>query len=263
MPTTYDEINLEGMDIDEVPWSGSRLRVSFGHGYGAFAKTGNAAGLHRWKISSGGVLPDRTTDDCLPFPGPQSRFDYYYEFFKDHTTGAEEIFVIEWRGKKYHACFVSNEINFERLTDDLYDGGVEVVQRRVVGFGYNSDGSIDSTPPSVPVLTTLTVLDAFSINVTWTASTDPPGQVYTLAGYNVRIDSTTVIDAGNVLSFTYSFFGPGTVHQFEVQSYDGGGNLSAWSNALSGTTSSSTSSLISDDDLVFLTDFDGTGLIDG
>jgi hypothetical protein len=67
MPSTYNEISLAGMNIDNVDWTGSRLRVSFGHGYGAFALTGNAAGLHKWKISDGGVLPDRTTADCLPF----------------------------------------------------------------------------------------------------------------------------------------------------------------------------------------------------
>jgi hypothetical protein len=261
MPT-YDEINLTGMDIDNVDWGGSRLQVSFGHGYGAFALTGNPAGLHHWKISDSGVLPDRAGTDYGPI-GSQSRFDYYYEFFKSHTTGAEEIFIIAWRGKKYHACFTDAKQSYERFTEDLFSGGVDIEQRRVAGFVYNADGSIDSTPPSVPVLTTLTVIDAFSINVTWTASTDPPGQVYTLAGYDVRIDGTTIIDAGNVLSFTYGFFSPATLHQFEVRSYDGGDNRSAWSNALSGTTSSSTSSLIDDDDGEFLTDFDGTGLIDG
>lgn len=144
MPT-YDEIDLTGMNIDEVSWSGSRLRVNFGHGYGAFSVTGNAPGLHRWKISSGGVLPDRDGTDYGPIDGV-SRFDYYYEFFKDHTTGAEEIFLMTWRGRQYHACFVDSSQSYEVFTSDLYDGGVEIQQRKVAGFVYNADGSV---PPDV------------------------------------------------------------------------------------------------------------------
>lgn len=173
MPT-YDEINLTGMDIDNVDWGGSRLRVSFGHGYGAFALTGNAAGLHRWKISSGGVLPDRDEADYLPIDGV-SRFDYYYNFFKDHTTGAEEIFIVTWRGKSYHACFVEASQSYERFTDDLFNGGVEIMQRRVQGVTYLDDGSldIDLIPPSVPTGLRIVDSDDTSITVAWDASTDP------------------------------------------------------------------------------------------
>jgi hypothetical protein len=170
MPT-YDEINLTGMQIDSVDWAGSVLRANFGHGYGAFARTGNAAGLHYWKLSDGGVLPDRTTADCLPISG-QSRFDYYYEFFKSHTTGTEEIFIIQWRGKKYHACFVDPKQSFERFTEDLFSGGVDIRQRRVAGFLYSSDGSIDSTPPSVPEDLAVSDTSESSITLIWSASTD-------------------------------------------------------------------------------------------
>jgi hypothetical protein len=260
----YDEISLEGMDIDEVGWTGSRLRVSFGHGYGAFALTGNAAGLHRWKISSGGLLPDRDGADYLPIDGV-SRFEYYYEFFIDHTTGAEEIFIIQWRGKKYHACFAEPTQSFEQFTSDLYNGGVEIRQRRVAGFLYNADGSMDANPPSVPVLTSLIALSAFALKADWLASTDLPGDIYTLAGYRVRIDGTTIIDVGNVLTYTYSFFGPGSIHQFEVQSYDNAPtpNYSAWSNALSATTDASGDVPLVDDDGEFLLDDDGAILVDG
>jgi hypothetical protein len=260
MPS-YDEINLTGMDIDEVDWGGSRLRVSFGHGYGAFALTGNAAGLHHWKISDSGVLPDRTAADYLPISG-QSRFDYYYEFFKAHTTGAEEIFIIEWRGKKYHACFTDAKQSYQRFTEDLFSGGVEIDQRRVAGFLYDDDGSIDTTPPSVPVLTSIAALDAFSIWIAWTASTDVPGDVYTLAGYEVNIDGPSIFDVGNVLTFTYGFFAPGSGHSFRVRSYDSIGNRSDWSNTLIATTDASTDVLLIDDDGAFALDDDGTSLSD-
>lgn len=161
------------MQVDSFDWAGSVLRANFGHGYGAFARTGNAAGLHYWKLSDGGVLPDRTTADCLPIGG-QSRFDYYYEFFKSHTTGSEEIFIIEFRGKKYHACFVEPKQSFERFTEDLFSGGVDIKQRRVVGYAYyEADGSIDDNPPSVPTGLAAVGLTTTSIRLTWEAATDP------------------------------------------------------------------------------------------
>jgi hypothetical protein len=160
------------MDINTVDWTGSRLRVSFGHGYGAFALTGNPAGLHKWKISDSGVLPDRDSADYGPIDGV-SRFDYYYNFFKDHTTGAEEIFIITWRGKSYHACFSDPTQTYQRFTEDLFSGGVDIQQRRVAGFPYEGDGSVDTTPPSVPTGLAGVGLTSTSIRVTWEPATDP------------------------------------------------------------------------------------------
>jgi hypothetical protein len=139
--TDYDELDLDVMDIDDLSWRGDRLRANFGGGYGAVANVGPPNGLHRWTLSDGGVLPDRTSADCLPV-GNQSRFDYIWNFFKDHTTGSQEIFVIEFRGRKYFACFAEPEISMERFTDDLYSGGLEIVQRRVAGFYEGTDGSV-------------------------------------------------------------------------------------------------------------------------
>ena len=43
---------------------------------------------------------DHSLIDSVP------RFEYYFEFFKAHTTGTTDIFIIEFRGKQYHASFV-------------------------------------------------------------------------------------------------------------------------------------------------------------
>jgi lysophospholipase L1-like esterase len=51
-----------------------------------------------------------------------------------------------------------------------------------------------------------------------------------------KIDATTIIDVGNVLTYEVGGLGPDTVHQFEVASYDDLGNLSAWSAAINGAT---------------------------
>lgn len=136
-------LDLTGMNIDSVAWRGARLRADFGGGYGAFAVVDDAHGLHRWAISAG-ALPDNA-DHLID---GVSRFEYYYEFFKAHTTGAEEVFEIAWRGQTWHACFVEDEASFEAFTSDLYAGGVEIRQRKVAGYLYNADGSVSTFVPS-------------------------------------------------------------------------------------------------------------------
>jgi hypothetical protein len=132
-----DELDLTGMDIDSVGWRGEVIRKSFGGGRGAAARVGSVGGLHRWSLSSG-LMPDDTRD----LIGSDSRFEYYFSFFKEHTTGDQEVFMLEFRGKKYHAAFADVEVNFERFTDDLFGGGVEIVQRTLDGYVYNADGSL-------------------------------------------------------------------------------------------------------------------------
>lgn len=56
-----------------------------------------------------------------------------------------------------------------------------------------------------------------------------------VAGYEVRIDGTTVIDVGNVLTYDVAGLGAHTSHSFEVRSYDLAGNRSEWCAAVVGT----------------------------
>jgi hypothetical protein len=51
-------------------------------------------------------------------------------------------FILEFRGKNYHAKFADKTISMERFTDDLFGGGVEIKQHRISGFTYNDDGTI-------------------------------------------------------------------------------------------------------------------------
>jgi hypothetical protein len=162
------ELDLEGMNIDSVKWGGSVLRANFGDGYGDAAVVGLASGLHTWALSSG-CLPD---DEVWGTIEGVSRFAYYWDFFKSHTTGETEIFIIEWRGGKYHASFVDTEMSAEVFTADLFSGGVQVKQRRITGSGYNADGSIDEDPPSTPTDLEVTSTTSSSITIDWTASTD-------------------------------------------------------------------------------------------
>jgi hypothetical protein len=133
-------LRLTGMDIDTVERDFPTLKADFGGGLGDAAKLTANGGLHRWAISSGCLPGDDAYGSLIE---GTNRFDYYFDFFKTHTIGADEIFVFVFRGKTYHAGFVENGIDFERFTDDLFAGGVEIEQRRVEGFAYNADGSMD------------------------------------------------------------------------------------------------------------------------
>jgi hypothetical protein len=161
------ELDLNGLNIDQVKWRGDVLRANFGGGYGAAAVVGPTAGLHEWELSDGGVSPDRDDADHLPIDGV-SRFEYYYEFFKDHTTGTEEVFIIEWRGKKWHASFSDPDLSAEQMTSDLFGiTGVRIRQRRVAGIIYNDDGSIDLDPPGPLEDFRVIATTDMSITVAW------------------------------------------------------------------------------------------------
>lgn len=264
----YDEIDLTGLEIDSVEWSASVLMSNYGDGYGDQAVVGSVNGLLRWKLSSG-AWPDATSYGNLVNGLP--RFQYYWEFFRSHTTGIQRIFVIEFRGKKYHADFVDTKINADMFTIDLFGGGVDIKQRRVSGFLYNDDGSIDTVPPGIPTLLSVTDINEYSALMRWTVVTDPPGQAYTLAGYEILLNETTIIDAGmgiaesmSVDTFTPGTLTPGTVYSFRVRSYDGATphNASAWSNSLSATTPALPALTIIDDDGAIILDDDGLILVD-
>lgn len=166
----FDEIDLTGMRLESAEWAGNVLRANFGDGYGAQSVTGLTSGLHRWSMHSGGVWPDLLT--MLTIDGV-SRFEYYWEFFKTHTTGTTDVFIIEWRSQFYHASFVDSKISVDKFKNMLlYEGGVQIRQRRVAGVEYNDDGSVDAVAPSVPAGLNATVLSDTEIQLDWEASTD-------------------------------------------------------------------------------------------
>lgn len=145
----FVEIDLTGMRLESVEWDGMALRANFGRGFGARALPNGTAGLHRWSLHSGGVWPD-FTDHGLTIDSV-SRFEYYWEFFKTHTTGTTDVFIIEWRDQIYHASFVDTKISVDKFKNMLlYEGGVAIRQRRVAGVTYNDDGSIDEPLPTIP-----------------------------------------------------------------------------------------------------------------
>jgi hypothetical protein len=135
----FETLDLTGMDIDSVEWEDAVLEADYGGGYHDGVNVGPLGGLHTWALSSG-CLPD---DDTISPIGLESRFAYYFDFFKARKAEGNSTFIIEFREANYHAGFVDPRISMERFTNDLFAGGVLIKQRRVAGEAYNADGSID------------------------------------------------------------------------------------------------------------------------
>lgn len=136
----YEELDLTGMEITPFKWRGERLKASFGSGRGASARVGAAHGIWGWEISSD-VLPD--DEDYGNMVNGLPRMEYYTDFIRRHTLGTRDIFLIDFRGRKYHASFAENKIGGNMLSYDVFDmSGVEIEMRTVAGFHYGDHGNV-------------------------------------------------------------------------------------------------------------------------
>lgn len=135
----YATLDLTGMDIDHVRRAFSILKAKYGGGYQDAAIVDSTAGLHLWTLSAG-VLPDHSSYGDLINSLP--RFQYYWNFFQARMAEGNGVFIMPFRSKNYHASFVDPFIEADVFTIDLFGGGVQIEQRRVVGATYASDGSI-------------------------------------------------------------------------------------------------------------------------
>ena len=91
----------------------------------------------------------------------------------------------------------------------------------------------DTQPPSMPVLVSVVAISSNQVSLTWGASTDNVG----VTGYQILRNGTAVgTVAGNVLSYSDSGVSPSSIYSYAVKAYDGAGNYSAASNAISVST---------------------------
>lgn len=138
---SYDELSLAGLEIEPVDLRVERLTAKFGGGYGASAAVGHESGLWGWELGAEVLADDTSYQDQI---GGLPSFEYYRQFFLDHTVGAAgEIFQIDFRGRKFHCSFADDAISGSMLTYDLFSlAGVRLEMRRVPGIYYLEDGSI-------------------------------------------------------------------------------------------------------------------------
>jgi hypothetical protein len=90
----------------------------------------------------------------------------------------------------------------------------------------------DTTPPSAPSAVTVGSATGSSLTVRWSASTDDSGSV---AGYEISRNGGTPVTVTGT-SYTATGLQSGTSYSFRVRARDAAGNVSGYSTAVSGTT---------------------------
>ncbi len=90
----------------------------------------------------------------------------------------------------------------------------------------------DTQPPTVPAGLAVTAVTANTVGLTWQASTDDVG----VTGYTIYRDGKPVGSTGGATSFTDLTAAPGTSYQYTVDAFDGSGNHSAQSAAVTAAT---------------------------
>jgi len=138
----YEELDLTGLEIDAGFLAGQVIRKSFGGGNKRKINVGPSYLMPRWKLSSGAWPGDDSYGNLI---NGMNRFDYYVDFFQRFTTGEDDVFVIDFHGKKWTVRFVPVELPFTMHSYDLFDNadGLEVEYAFVPGeTDYDTDGSL-------------------------------------------------------------------------------------------------------------------------
>ncbi|HYS42279.1 MAG TPA: hypothetical protein VEO01_42195, partial [Pseudonocardiaceae bacterium] len=100
----------------------------------------------------------------------------------------------------------------------------------------------DVTPPSTPANVAGAASSAFSVDLSWDASTDNVG----VTGYDVFRDGTLLKQLGAVTTYTDSTVLASSTHQYTVRARDAAGNVSPVSAAVPVTTPAAATPLFSD-----------------
>lgn len=118
-----------------------------------------------------------------------------------------------------------------RVEDRKQDGtwGARSITFNKMKFTYL--GPTDTQAPTVPTNVTATALNAVSIRVDWTASTDNVG----VTGYRIFRDGVQV-GTSTTTSYTDTGLAPQTTYSYTVSAHDAAGNNSAQSSPATATT---------------------------
>lgn len=109
--------------------------------------------------------------------------------------------------------------------------GIQVVENGAVTSG-TSPCVVDTTAPSVPSGVTTKAIDANTVSVSWTASTDNVG----VLGYYVYRGGVQVGNVTTGTTYTDNALTASTTYTYTVAAYDAAGNVSAVSTGVSVTT---------------------------
>lgn len=109
--------------------------------------------------------------------------------------------------------------------------GIQVVQNGAVSSG-TDPCSVDTQAPSAPSGLSCNAIDANSVNLSWTASSDNVG----VAGYRIYRGATQIGTATTGTGYVDNTVLPSTAYSYTVRAFDAAGNLSAASTATNVTT---------------------------
>jgi hypothetical protein len=235
MPAYETLQNTKILNVTGLQLSVACLTANFGDGYGAGALVGAASGLRRWVLSAD-VLPDleeyQVEYDVGGLALDDTRFQYLWSFYLRHLTqGNRPFFITDPRtGRTFLASFADIAIDFQAFSAKLYSGSLAIVQRRARGLVFlDEDGSYVREEPSTPVLSVFPN-SLTDVRLVWTPSVDNNAVI----GYEVRLNSSYVVNVGLVTEYPFGSLTAGQTYDFEVRAYDGDTppKFSNWSNVV-------------------------------
>jgi len=109
--------------------------------------------------------------------------------------------------------------------------GIQVVQNGAISSG-TDPCSVDTQAPSAPTGLTGNAIDANSVNLSWTASSDNVG----VAGYRIYRGGAQIGTATTGTGYVDNTVLPSTAYSYTVRAFDAAGNLSGASAAVNVTT---------------------------
>ena len=173
------------------------------------------------------------------------------------STSGPQISAGSWHELEVHALINGNSSLVEVWLD-----GTKVITKTAEALGTTGVGRVyiganatgntfdfafdnevvttaaDVSPPTTPTALAATPIGSNRLNLTWNAATDN-NQV---AGYTLYRNGNAIATVGpNTLGYADTGLSPNTSYSYTVDAFDGAGNRSARSSAVSGTTGSPSS----------------------
>jgi hypothetical protein len=245
----YETFQICGLlNLSNLNWKAPVLTANFGDGYGAGALSGSAAGLYRWTLDSS-LLPDIDGQHLINYSldsieYTDTRFSYLLKFIQHHLrNGNKPFYITDPRsGRTYLASFTddlaTNGVEFGAITAKIFEGSVEIVQRRAEDLSFDANGALSDTTATTRITdlvhashTRLTI----NLQFTYVAAVVSGAVKYEVRkGNDEIIDKTSgvVPTTGDFAEIQMDRLTPNTSYTFRIRTADAAGNYSGWSNAV-------------------------------
>lgn len=202
-------------------------------------ETGRAFDVQTYTVAATSTLPDTVIDSS-----PATQTNQTSATFTFHSTQTPATFQCQLDSAPAQACN-SGSITYP---GPLVEGQHHFSAQATTTAGTDptpatAAWTVDTTPPTAPVLTATASTSSTTVNLAWTASTDTNG----IAGYDItRNGSPLASVSGATLSYSDTTGLANTTYQYQVIARDPAGNTSASNTAqvTTGATSSTGPALV-------------------